>query len=95
MGLCTENNNAIPVWRDAAGGKHYDAPEAPKCLTLSEKLLIARLSAAVTIHHLEHGGVASAGRVATFPKPAEPIADVLPRLPSEVTLARVRRGATA
>ena len=94
-GLFTEKNNAIPVWRDASGAKHHDAPDVPKCLTLAEKLLIARLSVAAAIHRLAHGGVASAGHVATFPNPAEPMAAVLPSLPSGVTFVRVRRGATA
>ena len=43
-GLFTENNNAIPLWRDAAGGAHYDVPSVLSELTLEEKLLIARLS---------------------------------------------------
>ena len=60
-----------------------------------ENILIARLSVAVTIHRLAHGGVASAGHVATSPNPVDPIGDVLPRLPSDVAIVRVRRGATA
>ena len=81
MGLLTEKNSAAPVWRDASGGKHYDDPDVLKCLTLAEKLLIARLSVAVTIHHLAHGGVASAGHVATSPKPVEAMAAVPPKTP--------------
>ena len=94
-GFIYRENNAAPVWRDASSGKHYDVPDVLKCLKLEEKLLIERLSVAVTIHHLAHGGVESACHVATFPKPAEPMAAVRPRLPCDVTIARVRRGATA
>ena len=68
-------------------------PDALTALALAEKLLIARLSVTVTIHHLAHGGVASTGHVATFPKPVESMAAALPRLPYEVTIVRARRGA--
>ena len=77
------------------GGKHYDVPVAPAGLTLAEELLIARLSVTVAIHLLSHGGVASTGHVATFPKPVESMAAVLPRVPSDVAIIRVRRGAAA
>ena len=73
----------------------YDIPGVLANLTLAEKLLIARLSVTVTIHHLAHGGVASTGHVTTFPKPVEPMAAVLPRLPSEVTIVRAGRGAAS
>ena len=94
-GLVTEKNNAAPLQIDASGGKRYGAPCVLACLTMEEKILIDRLSAAVTIHHMAHGGVEGAGHVATSPKPVEPMAAVRPRLPSDVTIARVRRGATA
>ena len=90
--IYTEENNALPIWRGADGETHYDAPAALADLTLSEKLLIARLSATVAIHRLAHGGVASPGHVATSPKPVDPMAAALPRLPSDVAIIRVRRG---
>ena len=46
------------------------------------------------IHLLARGGVASTGRGAIFPKPIELIEAALPRLPPEVTIVRVRRGAS-
>ena len=42
-GPFAEKNNAIPIWRGAAGGFHYDVPEVLSRLALSEMLLIARL----------------------------------------------------
>ena len=73
----------------------YAVPVALADLAIAENLLIARLSVTVTIHRLAHGVVSSAGHVATFPKPADPMAAVLPRLPSDVPIIRVRRGAAA
>ena len=93
--MYTEENNAIPLWRDPIGAKHYDVPDVLAAPTLAANLLIARLSVAGTIHHMAHGGVSSAGHVDTFPNPVELIAASLSRPPSEVTIARVRRGATA
>ena len=63
QGIYTEKNNALPTWRGADGETRYDVPVALTDLTLAEKLLIARLSVTVTIHHLSHGGVASTGHV--------------------------------
>ena len=74
-------------------GARYDIPEELAGLTLAEKLLIARMSVTVAIHHLAHGGFASTGHVATSPKPADAMAEALPGFPSDVTIIRVRRGA--
>ena len=60
------------------GVARFDLPAALADLAPSEKLLIARLSVTVAIHRLAHGGVASTGRVATFPKPVERMAVVSP-----------------
>ena len=95
QGIYTEENNAPPTWRGADGRARYDVPVALTDLTIAEKLIIARLSVTVAIHRLAHGGVSSTGHVATFPEPAEPMAAVLPRLPADVAIIRVRRGAAA
>ena len=79
-GLHTEKNNAIPLRRHSSGGKHFDAPEVPAAIALAGEFLIARLSAAVTIHRMAHGGVAIAGRVATCLNPVEPVADFPPQV---------------
>ena len=92
QGIYAEKNNALPTWRGAGGEKRYDAPFAPTDLTLAEKILIARLSVTATIHQLAHGGVASTGQVS---EAGGPMAAVLPRLPADGTVIRVRRGAAA
>ena len=105
MGICasfqkdrhwifTERSNALLTWRDANGVVRCEIPVALADLTFAEKLLIARLSVTVTTHRLAHGGVASTGHVATFPKPIESIAELPPELPPDETIVRVRRGAT-
>ena len=85
--------NAPPTRCDSGGNTRFDAPVAPTDLALTERLIIARLSVTETIHRLSHGGVARAGDVSKLPKPVVPIAAVLPRLPSDLTVIRARRGA--
>ena len=94
MGFLQGVKNSIPAWRDSAGVLRYDLPSALTDLTMAEKLLMAHLSVTVAIRRLSHGWVESTGRVATFPNPVDPMAEVLPRFPSDATIARVRRGAT-
>ena len=84
QGIYTGENNAPPTWCGADGEKRYDATVALVDLTLATKLLIARLSVTLAILSLAHGGVASAGRVATFPESVGPVATV----PPEIALRR-------
>ena len=90
-----QGKHRAPDVERRGGGARYDVADALTALKIGAKILIQRLSVTVTIHHLAHGGVASAGRVATFPKPVGPMEAGLPRLPSDVTIARVRRGAAS
>ena len=90
----SQRETAPPTRRDAEGRARFDIPVALAARKLAGKLLIARLSVTVTTRRLANGGMASTGRVATIPKPVDPIAAAIPRFPSEATLVRVRRGAT-
>ena len=76
-------------------GARYDIPDALSALTLPAKLLTERLSVTVAIRRPAHGGVASAGRDSTFPKPVGAAAEVIPRSPSGVTIVCARRGETS
>ena len=93
----------LPVWyedgwaRDGngrlqpVGAIRYDQPPELKDLTLAEKMLISRLRPAMSIQHLHHGGIASKGHVATFPRPIEDVAKILPWLPASVDVIRFKR----
>ena len=50
----------------------------------AEQMLIARLAPTVHVHILKHGGIA-------FPQAVQEPATILPRLPAEVDIIRVRR----
>ena len=59
------------------------------CLTC--QMLIARLAPTVHVHLLKHGGIASKGHCIAFPQAVQEPATILPRLPAEVDIIRVRR----
>ena len=90
-----DRNNAIPTWRDSDGGSaQRPSFRAPRHRAIGEATYKERISVTETIRLLAHGGLARDGHVATFPKLADPMAEVLPRFPSGVAISRVRRGAT-
>ena len=57
----------------------------------AEQMLIARLAPTVHVHLLKHGGIASKGHCIAFPQAVQEPATILPRLPAEVDIIRVRR----
>ena len=56
----------------------------------AEQMLIARLAPTVHVHSLKHGGIASKGHCIAFPQAVQEPATILPRLPAEVDIIRVR-----
>ena len=54
-------------------------------------MLIARLAPTVHVHSLKHGGIASKGHCIAFPQAVQEPATILPRLPAEVDIIRMRR----
>ena len=57
----------------------------------AEQMLIARLAPTVHVHMLKHGGIASRGHCIAFPQAVQEPATILPHLPAEVDIIRVRR----
>lgn len=93
-------NNLLPVWYEGGwdaesgsfrGEARYDLPEELTGLSLAERLLISRLHPAISLQHLHHGGIASKGHVATFPRPVQQVANILPWLPESVEIIRFKR----
>jgi hypothetical protein len=58
---------------------------------LVEQQLICRISPAINIHMLRHGGIAANGHCVTFPQEINEPAKILPKLPSEVNILKVKR----
>ena len=68
-------------------------PEELSDMSDAEQMLIARLAPTVHVHMLRHGGIASRsrGHCIAFPQAMQEPATILPRLPAEVDIIRVRR----
>ena len=79
QGISTEENSAPPTRSDAEWATRYESPFAPTDLALAEKILISRCAETVEIQLPSRGGVASAGRVAAFPNPVDPVEEAPPR----------------
>ena len=68
-------------------------PEDLSEMSNAEKMLIARLAPTLHVHILKHGGIASKGHCIAFPQAVQEPATILPRLPGELDIIRVRRQA--
>lgn len=66
-------------------------PEIMQNLSLVEQQLISRISAAIQVHMLKHGGIAANGHCVAFPQNVNEPAQILPKLPEEVQVIRVRK----
>jgi len=66
-------------------------PEELSGMSDAEQMLIARLAPTVHVHMLKHWEIASRGHCIAFPQAVQAPATILPRLPREVDIIRVRR----
>ena len=66
-------------------------PQELSGMSDAEQMLIARLAPTVHVHMLKHGGIASKGHCIAFPQAVQEPATILPGLPVEVDIIRVRR----
>ncbi|CAG2201823.1 unnamed protein product [Mytilus edulis] len=60
-------------------------------LSVVEEQLISRISPCINIHMLKHGGIAANGHCVAFPQEVNEPGKILPKLPSEVNIIRVRK----
>ncbi|KAL9962439.1 hypothetical protein ACROYT_G031543 [Oculina patagonica] len=79
------------VWSDKNEVDPMSVPEELSDMTDAEQMLISRLAPTVHVHMLKHGGIASRGHCIAFPQAVQEPATILPRLPEEVDIIRVRR----
>ena len=66
-------------------------PEELQNLSITEQQLICRISPAINVHLLKHGGIAAKGHCVTFPQEINEPAKIFPRLPAEINVVRVRK----
>ena len=88
---CKRDKKVPKVWSDENNMDPMCVPEELSGMSDAEQMLIARLAPTVHVHMLKHGGIASKGHCIAFPQAVQEPATILPRLPAEVDIIRVRR----
>jgi len=66
-------------------------PNELNILSIVEQQLIARISPCINVHMLKHGGIAANGNCVAFPQEIDKPANILPILPSEINIIKVRK----
>ena len=88
---CRRDKKVPKVWSYENNMDPMCVPEELSGMSDAEQMLIARLAPTVHVHMLKHGGIASKGHCIAFPQAVQEPATILPRLPAEVDIIRVRR----
>ena len=88
---CKRDKKVPKLWSDENNMDPCHVPEELSEMSDAEQMLIARLAPTVHVHMLKHGGIASRGHCIAFPQAVQEPATILPRLPAEVDIIRVRR----
>ena len=88
---CRRDKKVPKVWSGENNMDPMDVPDILSDMSDAEQMLIARLAPTVHVHLLKHGGIASKGHCIAFPQAVQEPATILPRLPAEVDIIRVRR----
>ena len=88
---CRRDKKVPKVWSDENNMDPMCVPEELSGMSDAEQMLIARLAPTVHVHMLKHGGIASKGHCIEFPQAVQEPATILPRIPAEVDIIRVRR----
>ena len=88
---CQHDKNEIKMFSPENLMDPGDVPEELLNLTVIEQQLICKISPAINVHMLKHGGIGSSGHCVTFPQAIDEPAQIFPRLPAEISLIRVRK----
>jgi len=88
---CKRDKQVPKLWSEENNMGPGLVPVELSGLTDVKQMLIARLAPAIHVRMLKHGGIASRGHCIAFPQAVQEPATILPRLPEEVDIIRVRR----
>ena len=87
-------NDALPVWYengDRSNAPNFHLPAELKNLTLSEKMLIQRVSPFLALQHIKNGVMGLKGHVCAFEQDVNSLATILPRPLNDVNVIRVEQ----
>lgn len=83
---CAKEKTSIKIFSSDNNMDPKSVPSELQDPTIVEQQLISRISPAINIHMLKHGGIASSGHCVTFPQQINEPATDLPKLPSEINI---------
>ena len=87
-------NKGLPVWyegRDNKKSPNYHVPSELQNLTLSERMLIQRVSPFLALQHMKNGVMGLKGHAFAFEQKIRSLATILPRPVSDVNVIRVEQ----
>ena len=88
---CKRDKQTPKLWSEENNMDPGLVPDELADLTDAEQMLIARLAPAIHVRMMKHGGIGSRGHCVAFPQAVQEPTTILPRLPAEVDIIRVRR----
>ncbi|XP_053389337.1 uncharacterized protein LOC128552332 [Mercenaria mercenaria] len=88
---CHNDKGTVKMFSNKNFMDPLEVPEELRNLTLIEQQLISRISPIINVHLLKHGGIAANGHCVTFPQCINEPAQILPLLPEEIKIIRVRK----
>ena len=87
---CSRDKNAVKMFSNENNMNPGPVPDELKDISI-EQQLICRIAPAIHVHMLKHGGIAANGHCVTFPQNVNQPALILPKLPQEVNIIKVRK----
>ena len=87
---CSTYKNIIQLYSEDNNMNPKLSPPEMSDLTVIEQQLISRISPCINVHLLNHGGIASSGHCVTFPQEVNEPAKLVPRLPKEIEVPKVK-----
>ena len=88
---CSRDKNTVKMFSVENKIDPGPVPDELKNLSLTEQQLICRVSPAIHIHMLKHGGMASSGHCVTFPQHINEPAQILANLLFEINIIKVQK----
>ena len=85
---CKHDKSSVRMFSQENSMDPGPVPDIMQGLSLVEQQLI---SPAVQVHMLKHGGIASSGHCVAFPQNVNEPAQILPNLPQQIQIIRVRK----
>ncbi len=88
---CRTDKNAVKMFSSDNLMDPGQVPPQLQDMSVVEQQLICKISPAIQLHLLKHGGLAARGHCVTFPQAVDEPAQIFPKLPKEIKVIKVRK----